>query len=122
MEKRFSGLRFVTVKGLNTGTLDVSNNGYGFKVINNLNLKRWNQHLFLNPFSTDGLIIMSTLQVGLEGEKLRIFSEEGVKKVKWSSAMGTQPITWYKVSTNVLLSIASLRTRVKRFSSCNVLE
>ncbi|KAL9238396.1 hypothetical protein vseg_012824 [Gypsophila vaccaria] len=35
--------------------------------------------------------------VGLEGEKLEYFNEEGAKKAKWTSAKGVgEPLTWYK--------------------------
>lgn len=33
LEKRFAGVRFLSVKGLNTGTLDMSENLWGHKVI-----------------------------------------------------------------------------------------
>ncbi|XXG40332.1 hypothetical protein AAC387_Pa01g1076 [Persea americana] len=65
LEKRFAGVRYLSVKGLNTGTLDMSENLWGHKV-------------------------------GLEGESLRIFTEKGAKKVKWSRAQASQPLTWYK--------------------------
>ncbi|KAL4569678.1 hypothetical protein LXL04_025320 [Taraxacum kok-saghyz] len=38
-------------------------------------------------------------KVGTEGEMLRLFTEEGSKKVKWSQADGPgTPITWYKTN------------------------
>ncbi|GER50249.1 beta-galactosidase [Striga asiatica] len=37
------------------------------------------------------------LPVGVEGEKMQLFTEEGSKKVKWASANASpSPITWYK--------------------------
>lgn len=46
------------------------------------------------------------LQVGMEGEALKVYSSEGSKKVKWSDAEESvnDPITWYKVSILVALS------------------
>ncbi|CAA0807743.1 Beta-galactosidase 13 [Striga hermonthica] len=36
-------------------------------------------------------------EVGVEGEKMQLFTEKGSKKVKWASANATpSPITWYK--------------------------
>ncbi|KAK1422984.1 hypothetical protein QVD17_18277 [Tagetes erecta] len=40
-------------------------------------------------------------KVGVEGESLRLFTEEGSKKVKWTPASGPgTPITWYKTRFN----------------------
>ncbi|GLT42924.1 hypothetical protein SLA2020_169010 [Shorea laevis] len=67
MERRFAGPRSVTILGLNTGTLDLTVNGWGH-------------------------------QVGLEGEKNKIYTKEGSKKVQWTKASPTQEdaLTWYK--------------------------
>ncbi|XP_019709489.2 beta-galactosidase 11 [Elaeis guineensis] len=35
-------------------------------------------------------------EVGMKGEKLGIYTEEGSKKVKWTEAKSGQPVTWYK--------------------------
>ncbi|GMH17864.1 hypothetical protein Nepgr_019705 [Nepenthes gracilis] len=66
-EHRFAGLRNVVVKGLATGDLDLSFNGFHHKV-------------------------------GLNGEHLELFSEEGAKEAKWVPASKGQgpPLTWYK--------------------------
>lgn len=107
LEKRFAGVRFLSVKGLNTGTLDMSENLWGHKVIITWTQKK--EPIFVLKSLSNQSTLMFTLQVGLEGERLLIFTEKGAKKVKWSSAQASQPLTWYKVSTNILLSIASLR-------------
>ncbi|KAG6653492.1 beta-galactosidase 13-like [Carya illinoinensis] len=66
MEHRFAGPRSVTVLGLNTGTLDLSINGWGH-------------------------------QVGLTGEKLKVFTQSGSHRVGWKNANGQGPaLTWYK--------------------------
>ncbi|KAD7478906.1 hypothetical protein R6Q59_005280 [Mikania micrantha] len=40
-------------------------------------------------------------KVGVEGESLQLFTEEGSKKVKWAPAGGPgTPITWYKTNFN----------------------
>ncbi|KAI8025515.1 Beta-galactosidase 13 [Camellia lanceoleosa] len=68
MEKRFAGVRAVTIQGLNAGTLDVTNNYWGH-------------------------------EVGIKGEKLQVYTEEGLSKVKWSQAKESgigPPVTWYK--------------------------
>ncbi|GAB4853176.1 hypothetical protein Ancab_017363 [Ancistrocladus abbreviatus] len=66
-EHRYTGLRNVIVKGLASGDLDLSVNGYHHTI-------------------------------GLDGEKLKLFTEEGAKKVKWvPSNKGIGPaLTWYK--------------------------
>lgn len=67
MEHRFAGPRSITILGLNTGTLDVSKNGWGH-------------------------------QVGLNGERNKIFTEEGSQKFDWSDIKEQKSaLTWYKV-------------------------
>ncbi|XLU47975.1 hypothetical protein S245_042789, partial [Arachis hypogaea] len=66
MEHRYAGPKSITILGLNTGTIDVTHNGWGH-------------------------------QVGLQGEKLEIFTEAGSKKVQWSPVTGpVQGLRWYK--------------------------
>ncbi|PKU64525.1 Beta-galactosidase 11 [Dendrobium catenatum] len=65
LERRLAGIRSVAIQGLNTGTLDLTANGWGHKV-------------------------------GFRGEKLRIYSNEGVSRVQWTKAKSNVPITWYK--------------------------
>ncbi|KAL0412392.1 UNVERIFIED_CONTAM: Beta-galactosidase 13 [Sesamum radiatum] len=66
MEKRFAGPRAVTLEGLMSGTLDITNNQWGN-------------------------------QVGVNGEKVPVYTEEGAKTVKWVPFAGTpSPVTWYK--------------------------
>ncbi|KAL2231696.1 UNVERIFIED_CONTAM: Beta-galactosidase 13 [Sesamum indicum] len=66
MEKRFAGPRAVTLEGLMSGTLDITNNNWG-------------------------------QQVGVNGEKVPVYTEEGAKTVKWVPFAGTpSPVTWYK--------------------------
>ncbi|TYH31708.1 hypothetical protein ES288_A01G194100v1 [Gossypium darwinii] len=65
MEKRFAGPRSITILGLNTGTLDISQNGWGH-------------------------------QVGIDGEKKKLFTEEGSKSVQWTKPDQGGPLTWYK--------------------------
>ncbi|PIN10486.1 Beta-galactosidase [Handroanthus impetiginosus] len=66
MEKRFAGPRAVTLEGLMSGTLDITDN-------------QWGQ------------------QVGVNGEKIQLYTEEGSKKVRWAPFNGTKtPVTWYK--------------------------
>lgn len=36
LEHRIAGVRVVTIKGLNSGTLDLTGNGWGHKVIYNM--------------------------------------------------------------------------------------
>nr|XP_017217998.1 PREDICTED: beta-galactosidase 13-like [Daucus carota subsp. sativus] len=66
MEKRWTGPDNLVIKGLNTGTLDLTDNDWGH-------------------------------EVGVNGEKLELFTEEGAQKVKWEldTGLGT-PATWYK--------------------------
>ncbi|KAK4754793.1 hypothetical protein SAY87_008550 [Trapa incisa] len=66
MEHRYAGPRLVTILGLNTGTLDLTLNGWGH-------------------------------QVGLEGEKVSVYTQEGSKRVQWSGSNGVAPpVSWYK--------------------------
>ncbi|KAJ9189571.1 hypothetical protein P3X46_000846 [Hevea brasiliensis] len=66
MEHRYAGPRGVSILGLNTGTLDLTFNGWGH-------------------------------QVGLAGEKNKVYTEEGSKKVKWTKVDKEGPaLTWYK--------------------------
>ncbi|KAK8582514.1 hypothetical protein V6N13_069291 [Hibiscus sabdariffa] len=65
MEHRYAGPRSITILGLNTGTLDISGNGWSH-------------------------------QVGIDGEKKKIFTEEGSKSVKWTKPDQGGAITWYK--------------------------
>ncbi|KAH0994172.1 hypothetical protein GBA52_005655 [Prunus armeniaca] len=66
MEHRYAGPNLIIVLGLNTGTLDITKNGWGH-------------------------------QVGLNGEKLQVFTEEGSKQVQWDKTKGSaQGLTWYK--------------------------
>ncbi|KAM0986361.1 hypothetical protein ACFX13_013800 [Malus domestica] len=66
MEHRYAGPNLVTVLGLNTGTLDLTRNGW------------WHQ-------------------VGLNGEKLQVFTEEGSKQVQWHKTKAVaEGLTWYK--------------------------
>ncbi|KAK8625188.1 hypothetical protein V6N13_090063 [Hibiscus sabdariffa] len=65
MEHRYAGPRSITILGLNTGTLDISENGWSH-------------------------------QVGIDGEKKKIFTEEGSKSVKWTKPDQGGAITWYK--------------------------
>ncbi|KAI3447940.1 hypothetical protein Pfo_004605 [Paulownia fortunei] len=66
MEKRFAGPRAVTLEGLMSGTIDITENYWG-------------------------------QQVGVNGEKLQLYTEEGSNKVQWVPFNGTLgPVTWYK--------------------------
>ncbi|KAL5752456.1 hypothetical protein ACOSQ2_022963 [Xanthoceras sorbifolium] len=65
LERMYAGVRSVSIQGLNLGTLDLTNNGWGH-------------------------------QVGLEGEKLRVYTQEGSNRVKWKIANSKGAITWYK--------------------------
>ncbi|XVE48861.1 hypothetical protein DITRI_Ditri01bG0035800 [Diplodiscus trichospermus] len=66
MEHRYAGPRSITILGLNTGTLDISVNGWGH-------------------------------QVGLDGEKKKIYTKKGAKSVNWIKPSGTPPaLTWHK--------------------------
>ncbi|KAL8156741.1 hypothetical protein AgCh_001734 [Apium graveolens] len=66
MGKRLTGPDTLVIKGLNTGTLDLTQNNWGH-------------------------------EVGVGGEKLQLYTEEGAQKVKWGpdTGLGT-PTTWYK--------------------------
>ncbi|KAI8554079.1 hypothetical protein RHMOL_Rhmol05G0069700 [Rhododendron molle] len=71
MEKRYAGVRAVTIQGLNAGTLDLTSNKWGH-------------------------------EVGVKGEKLQLYTEEGLGKVQWSEAKGAgPPLTWYKTYFDV---------------------
>ncbi|KAF3440327.1 hypothetical protein FNV43_RR18611 [Rhamnella rubrinervis] len=68
LEHRIAGVHTVSIKGLNSGTIDLSANGWRHKV-------------------------------GLFGEKLRVFTQGGSHRVKWTKAAGPgqgPPLTWYK--------------------------
>ncbi|XP_074325969.1 beta-galactosidase 13-like [Apium graveolens] len=66
MEKRWTGPDVVLIKGLNAGTLDLTETNWGH-------------------------------EVGISGEKLPLYLEEGAGKVQWSpdTGLGTS-VTWYK--------------------------
>ncbi|KAK6924521.1 Beta-galactosidase, beta-sandwich domain [Dillenia turbinata] len=66
LERRMAGVHTVALKGLMTGTLDITQNGWGHKV-------------------------------GIDGEKLGVYTQEGSQKVKWKTSEGRgPPLTWYK--------------------------
>ncbi|KAE8719129.1 Beta-galactosidase 11 [Hibiscus syriacus] len=65
MERRYAGPRSITILGLNTGTLDLTENGWSH-------------------------------QVGVSGEKKKIYTEEGSKSVTWTKPDQGGAITWYK--------------------------
>ncbi|KAF8033180.1 hypothetical protein BT93_D1935 [Corymbia citriodora subsp. variegata] len=67
MEHRYAGPRLVTILGLNTGTLDLTLNGWGH-------------------------------QVGLDGEKVRLYTQSGSHRVQWTEATKGvgRALTWYK--------------------------
>ncbi|KAH0451883.1 hypothetical protein IEQ34_019182 [Dendrobium chrysotoxum] len=65
LEHRMAGIHSVAIQGLNTGTLDLTSNGWGH-------------------------------QVGLLGEKLQIYSQEGSSKVQWTQPVGNTALVWYK--------------------------
>ncbi|XP_044508857.1 beta-galactosidase 13-like [Mangifera indica] len=66
MEKRFAGPRSVEILGLNTGTIDLTNNHWGH-------------------------------QVGLEGERLRVYTEEGLSQMQWRKLEVQRPaLSWFK--------------------------
>ncbi|KAK9165112.1 hypothetical protein Scep_000303 [Stephania cephalantha] len=66
LERRLAGVHAVSVQGLNTGTLDITDNGWGHKV-------------------------------GIEGEKLRLYTQGGSHRVDWNTVKGPGgPLTWYK--------------------------
>ncbi|XVF45535.1 hypothetical protein PTKIN_Ptkin02bG0214000 [Pterospermum kingtungense] len=65
MEHRYAGPRSITILGLNTGTLDITPNGWGH-------------------------------QVGIDGEKKKIYTKEGSQTVEWTQTGGGPPLTWYK--------------------------
>ncbi|XP_061989757.1 beta-galactosidase 13-like [Rosa rugosa] len=66
MEHRYAGPKEIEVLGLNTGTIDLSRNGWGH-------------------------------QVGLNGEKIQVFTEEGSKRVQWGEINEPKKaLTWYK--------------------------
>ncbi|XVF00877.1 hypothetical protein REPUB_Repub04eG0039700 [Reevesia pubescens] len=67
MEHRFAGPRSITILGLNTGTLDLSNNDF-----------------------------FTYFQVGLDGEKKQIYTNKGSKTVEWAKPGGGEALTWYK--------------------------
>jgi hypothetical protein len=60
-----AGVYTVTIQGLNTGTLDLTTNGWG--------------HV-----------------VGLDGERRRVHSEQGMGAVAWKPGKDNQPLTWYR--------------------------
>ncbi|KAL9840950.1 putative beta-galactosidase [Arabidopsis thaliana] len=67
MEHRYTGPRSVSILGLGSGTLDLTEEN------------KWGN------------------KVGMEGERLGIHAEEGLKKVKWEKASGKEPgMTWYQ--------------------------
>lgn len=73
MEKRWTGPDSLIIKGLNTGTLDLTQNNWGH-------------------------------EVGVNGEKLQLYTEEGAQTV-----LGT-PTTWYKE----MIPLLSPWTRCRR--------
>ncbi|CAH2051537.1 unnamed protein product [Thlaspi arvense] len=67
MEHRYTGPRSVSILGLSSGTLDLTEKS------------KWGN------------------KVGMEGEKLGIHAEKGVKEVKWQKFSGKAPgLTWYQ--------------------------
>ncbi|XP_031250429.1 beta-galactosidase 13-like [Pistacia vera] len=66
LERRYAGVLTVAIEGLNIGTIDVSDNGWGNKI-------------------------------GLDGEKLEVFTQSGSHRVNWTKPTGKGgPLTWYK--------------------------
>lgn len=92
MEKRYIGPRSMSFLGLNTGTLDLTVNGWGHQVCMNIfivNFPKWKREPPPDCFA---------FQRGLAGEKLEVFNEKGSKQVSWTKAQGPSPaLTWFKV-------------------------
>uniref|UniRef100_A0A0E0LXQ1 Beta-galactosidase n=1 Tax=Oryza punctata TaxID=4537 RepID=A0A0E0LXQ1_ORYPU len=66
LEHRMAGVYTVTIQGLNTGTLDLTANGWG--------------HV-----------------VGLDGERRKVHTEQGMNAVAWKpAALEKRPMTWYR--------------------------
>ncbi|KAE8709245.1 Beta-galactosidase 14 isoform 2 [Hibiscus syriacus] len=65
MHRRYAGPRSITILGLNTGTLDITLNGWSY-------------------------------QVGLDGEKKKIYTEKGSEKVQWTKADVSEGLTWFR--------------------------
>ncbi|XP_043697518.1 beta-galactosidase 11-like isoform X2 [Telopea speciosissima] len=66
LERRMAGIRNVFIQGLNMGTIDLTQNGWGHTV-------------------------------GVNGEKLHLYTQGGSHKVQWTEAKGKgTALTWYK--------------------------
>lgn len=63
--------------------------------------------LSLNGSRTKYIILTNQfMKVGLLGEKLQVYTEDGSSKVQWSTyKSSSQPLTWYKVSRSFMLLI-----------------
>ncbi|KAJ4966201.1 hypothetical protein NE237_018050 [Protea cynaroides] len=86
LEKRFAGIRNVLIQGLNTGTIDLTQNGWGHKV-------------------------------GVEGEKLHLYSQGSTKRVQWTEAKGRgTTLTWYKAYFDAPEGIAPLALNLTSMS------
>lgn len=99
LEHRYAGPRGISILGLNTGTLDLTENFWGHRV-----LKLHNQNNIVQCFIAYLIKqCLLSLQVGLEGEKASWFTEEGSQKLNWKKAGGNAPaFTWYKVIYRLL--------------------
>ncbi|XP_010548094.1 PREDICTED: beta-galactosidase 11 [Tarenaya hassleriana] len=84
MEHRYTGPRGVSLLGLRSGTVDLTEHN------------KWGN------------------KVGMEGEKLGIHTEEGLKKVKWQKFDGNSPgMTWYQTYFDAPESQNSVAIRMK---------
>ncbi|PIA47485.1 hypothetical protein AQUCO_01400260v1 [Aquilegia coerulea] len=54
-------------------------------------------------------------QVGLLGENLQIFTNEGLSKVQWSNSLSSAPLTWYKVSYRFCRIPDNINIRIKLY-------
>ncbi|RRT54092.1 hypothetical protein B296_00015914 [Ensete ventricosum] len=111
LEHRLSGVHTVVVQGLNAGSLDLSQNVWGHKVLH---------VLLLGPYSTSRngskliCVGIPIPKVALEGERQAIYDEKKVDTVKWEDAKSDSPITWYKVKDGMVFCLTTITYHVPR--------
>ncbi|CAD5329984.1 unnamed protein product [Arabidopsis thaliana] len=83
MEHRYTGPRGISILGLTSGTLDLTESS------------KWGN------------------KIGMEGEKLGIHTEEGLKKVEWKKFTGKAPgLTWYQTYFDAPESVSAATIRM----------
>lgn len=119
MERRYAGPKAITIQGLNTGTLDITLN-YWTHEVHYVHIHT-NFTINIEKQEEWKIILSVHLQVGVNGEKKRLYTEEGSNSEKWlevssggNGAGLNTPVTWYKVKAKTLVLHGRKKKKIKK--------